>query len=146
MSRVPSVLIAETFLDSLAELDPADAKRATLFLDKLVRAPEAAALRPEMVHDAADRAIRSFKVTHDLRAIAHVHGDATVLLFVSRHSQAYAWIRGRCIACHDHSGAYRLVTGPSDPAGTPLATHVCDSSGELCRLLDARGIAHDLKG
>ena len=146
---MPSLAIAETFLDALGELDHTDAKRAAAFVDKLLRAPETASLRPEIVHDAADRAVRSFKVTHDLRAIAHLEGDRVLLLFVARHDRAYAWARDRCIECHPVTGELYLVstaagTRATDAGGVPLTMHACGSTKQLCHLLSAAGIEHDL--
>lgn len=105
-----TVLVAGNFLEAKARLDAADEKRVDLFLDKLVRAPNAAGLRPEIVHDAADRAVRSFKVTHDLRAIGQVEGASVLLLHVARHDRAYAWARDHCVKCHPTTGERLLVT------------------------------------
>lgn len=141
-----SVLVADSFLAALEDLDVADAKRAVAFLEKLLRAPDAAGLRPEIVHDAADRAIRSFKVTHDLRTIAHVGGDVLILLFVARHDRAYAWARDRCVECHPVTGERRLVLRGGDPEGAALHVQLCETSGDLCAMLDARGISHSASG
>lgn len=80
-------------------LDSGDAKRASAFAEKLVVAPESSGLHPEAVHDAGDRAVRSFRVTRDMRAIAHLDCGRLLLLFVARHDAAYAWARGHCIEC-----------------------------------------------
>jgi hypothetical protein len=146
---MPSLAIAETFLDALGDLDRTDAKRAAAFVDKLLRAPEAASLKPEIVHDAADRSVRSFRVTQDLRAIAHLEGDRVLLLFVARHDRAYAWARDRCIECHPVTGKLYLVstaagTRATDAGGVPLTMHACVSTEQLCQLLNAAGIEHDL--
>ena len=147
---MPSLAIAETFLDALGELDRADAKRAAAFVDKLLRAPATASLRPEIIHDAADRSVRSFKVTHDLRAIAHLEGDRVLLLFVARHDRAYAWARDRCIECHPVTGELYLVSTAAgnratDADGVPLTVHTCATIEELCRLLSAAGIEHGIE-
>lgn len=134
------ILIADSFLDALTALDGGDRRRAVAFLEKLLQAPDAAGMRPEIVHDAADRAIRSFKVTHDLRAIAHVDGETLLLLFVSRHDRAYAWARDRCIECHPLTGERRLVLRGGDPQGEPVAIHPCADDGHLCGLLGSRRI------
>lgn len=145
---MPNLAIAETFLSALRDLDRTDAKRAIAFVDKLVRAPEANSLRPEIVHDAADRSVRSFKVTHDLRAIARIDGDRLLLLFVARHDRAYAWARDRCVECHPTGELYLVskAAAADDPLGTGtlLVTHECTSTDDLCRLLSAAGIKHDL--
>lgn len=101
---------ADSFDHSLRALDPADVRRVEAFLGKLAEGPEVAGLRPEIVHDAHDRAIRSYKVTHDLRAIAHVGEGVTTLIYVARHDVAYEWIRNRCIECHPVTGAFIRTT------------------------------------
>lgn len=141
---MPRIALTDTFLEALGDLDSIDAKRTASFIDKLLRAPESTSLRPEIVHDAADRAVRSLRVTHDLRAIAHLDGEMMLLLFVARHDRAYAWARDRCVACHAETRELWLVGGSEDPRGRPLVPHVCDTSGELCRLLERVGIDHGL--
>ncbi len=101
--------LTDSFIESLTALSPGDGRRATAFLDKMLHTPDAASLRPEIVHDAGDRAVRSFKVTHDLRAIGHVEGDSVVLLFVARHDEAYAWAKNRCRDCHPVTGEVLIV-------------------------------------
>jgi len=113
--------MTDSFVESLAALSPSDGKRAAAFLDKLLHASDASGMRPEIVHDAGDRAIRSLKVTHDLRAIAHIEGDAVVLLYVDRHDPAYAWARNRCIECHPVTGELQIVADP-DEAERSLAS------------------------
>ncbi len=97
--RLVKVSISDTFLHALARLAPGDIKRVALFVDKLLHQPDAARLRPEIVHDAADRAVRSLKVTHDLRAIVRSEGETLLLLWVARHDDAYAWARDHCHDC-----------------------------------------------
>lgn len=139
------VAIAESFTDALKKLDVSDAKRAISFLAKLVRDPAAPGFRPRIVHDAADRTIRSINVTHDLRAIAHADGERIVVLHVARHDRAYVWARERCIACHDQTGEVFLVSAPGDLAGSPVELRICSTVGDVCRYLDEKGVAHDLR-
>lgn len=103
--------LADSFLHALAKLSPGDVKRAATFLDKLVHQPDTASLRPEIVHDAADHAVRSFKVTHDLRAIAHIEGDRLLLLWVARHDSAYVWAREHCLECDPLRSEIDVVEG-----------------------------------
>jgi hypothetical protein len=140
---MPSIGIADSFLDSLTSLDPVDVKRVARFLEKLLQAPETTSLRPEIVHDASDRSVRSFKVTHDLRAISRVADASLTLLFVGRHDRAYAWARARCIDCHAEARTISLDSGESGGPAESRTT-VCATAGELCRLLATRGIDHGL--
>lgn len=142
------ILLTEGFLDSLASLDRADARRATTFLGKLVNQPTAAGIRPRILHDAADRNVRALSVTHDLRAIVRIIDDDLVMLHVDRHDRAYVWAKTHCFECDD-GGTYRVTV--SDAAADTSATsdgqlHVCATSRDLCLLLDKRGIAHELAG
>jgi hypothetical protein len=93
------ISISDSFLDSMRALDPADARRASAFAEKLVAAPEAAGFHPEIVHDARAREVRSFRVTQDMRAIVYIDCGRLLLLYVARHDAAYAWARGHCIEC-----------------------------------------------
>lgn len=109
-----NVALSETFVTALARLDAGDAKRTAAFLDKLLHHPEASGLQPEIVHDARSRAIRSLRVSADIRAIVHVDGDAWTLLYVARHDEAYAWVRDRCIECHPVTGELQIYLEPTD--------------------------------
>lgn len=135
--------LTDTFMQSLASLDPADGKRAAAFVGKLVKAPEAAALRPEIVHDAHDRSIRSFKVTHDLRAIAHMEGERLMLIHVARHDRAYKWARTHCVVCMAEDGTLGLID-ISDHEGGEIALNPrdCCSADQFAQLFErysARG-------
>lgn len=104
------IALADGFIHALARLAPADVKRTAAFLDKLVHQMDAAGLRPERVHEADDPRVHSFRVTHDLRAIAHVERDDLVLLWVDRHDRAYVWAREHCMDCDAREGVVRVVT------------------------------------
>jgi len=160
---VPQILLSDSFLDALADLDATDVKRAAAFLDKFVRAPATASLRPEIVHDAADRSVRSFKVTHDLRAIARIDGEQVLMLYVARHDRTYEWARTHCVNCHPVTGELLVVktarggepelcaeegakaSDSSVAAGDALSTQACSTSQTLRRILDERGIRHGLR-
>jgi mRNA-degrading endonuclease RelE of RelBE toxin-antitoxin system len=129
------IQITDTFIASLTKLSPADLKRATLFLDRLVREPDSGRFRPEIVHDAADRTIRSLRVTEDLRAIAQMEADRVALLYVARHDQAYAWARDRCIECHPVTGEIQIIADPSRSVSRLAATGAIE---EAARIATAR--------
>jgi len=129
------ISMTDSFVEALAALSPGDGKRAAAFLDKLLHAPDSASLRPEIVHDAGDRAIRSFKVTHDLRAIGHVEGDEVVLMYVSRHDDAYEWAKNRCIECHPVTGELQVVADPAAAEKTLASSAAVTSAA---RIVDGR--------
>lgn len=138
------ISITDSFVEALASLSPQDAKRAAAFLHKLLQAPDATSLHPEIVHDAGDRTIRSLRVTQDLRAIAHYEGDSVVLLFVGRHDAAYEWAKNRCIECHPVTGELQIVADPtasqeqlaSEGAAT-AAARIASSLPPVARLFEA---------
>ena len=116
-------------------LDRADARRASAFAEKLVAASGLADLRMEIVHDAHVREVRSFRVTQDLRAIAHLECGRLLLLFVARHDPAYAWARNHCIEC--------LVDG--EEVRVRLSLIAADGTSELEPFADGRACCVETK-
>jgi hypothetical protein len=143
------ISISDSFLDAMRALDPADTRRASAFAEKLVVTPEASSLHPEIVHDAHNRTVRSFRVTQDMRAIAHLEGERLLLLYVSRHDAAYAWARGHCIECVMAGAEVRVrltrVAADGTQASEPFADAcacVVETREELRAVFDDYGIAH----
>ncbi|NTU72133.1 MAG: hypothetical protein HGB10_09990 [Coriobacteriia bacterium] len=130
------ISIADTFLDALRALDPVDARRASAFAEKLVLAPEIGRMRPEIVHEARDRAVRSMRVTKDMRTIAHLAGERLLLLFVSRHDAAYAWARDHCIECIVTGEEVRVRVSEIDETGTPELEPIVDCRACVVETLD----------
>lgn len=142
------ISISDSFLDALRALDRADARRAVSFAEKLVTATELSSLRMELVHDARERAVRSFRVTRDMRAIAHLDCGRLLLLFVARHDVAYAWARSHCIEClvdgEDVRVRLSLVAEDESKSQKVVADgRACcvETLGELHALLRQYGIA-----
>jgi mRNA-degrading endonuclease RelE of RelBE toxin-antitoxin system len=106
---MPHIVMTDEFVASLADLDAKSRKRVTAFLDRIAGVPDAARLDLEIVHDAGDRAVRSMRVSSDLRAIAVLDGDHLVLIHVAHHDEAYSWARTHCIRCHPLTGALEVV-------------------------------------
>lgn len=140
---MPAVTLTDVFLASMRRLDASDARRAAQFVDKLLHAPEASGFRPEILHDAHDRSIRSFHVTHDLRAVAHLDGEQVTLLYVARHDRAYEWAKTRCIVCLSDGSGMRLVQD-APAAEEPVSELACASSRDLRLLLEEHALAHAL--
>lgn len=131
----------------MRRLDPADARRASAFAEKLITASEVSGLHPKIVHDAHERAVRSFRVTQDMRAIAHLDCGRLLLLFVARHDVAYAWARGHCIECIVNGEEVRVRLTRVAADGTKGLEPVADGRAcvvetleELRALLRERGI------
>lgn len=149
---MPKISMTEEFISSLAHLDGADAKRVAAFLDKIVREPDTSGLHMEIVHNAGDRAVRSMRVTQDLRAIVCVEVDRVLLLHVAHHDAAYAWAREHCVVCDPVDATLEVVRIQAKPvaAGPPAVaaggriTCTVDDTGSLCEILDANGVPHEL--
>ncbi len=104
-----TTVLTDEFVEAMARLDGAAAKRTAAFLDKLVKEPEASSLNLEMVNDSGDRTIHSMRVNSDLRAIVGIDGQRMVLMYVAHHDAAYAWARTHCLRCHPHTGELEIV-------------------------------------
>jgi len=114
---MPAIALAQTFVTAMSRLSPADAKRTAAFLDKLVAGAERTSFQPEIVHDADDRSVRTYRVTHDLRAIVQLDGDKTTLLFVGRHDIVYEWVKSHCFECHPVTGELQVYALPERATG-----------------------------
>jgi hypothetical protein len=139
----PCVTVTDSFLESAADLDRNDAKRVSAFLGKLLAEPAASGLRPEIVNDAHDRTIRSYRVSRELRAVARVEGRDATFLYVGPHEKAYAWAKKHCVECQLGRHTVRLAAS-NDPARTLRQWECVDRDG-LCDVLDAHGVAHELR-
>ena len=139
----PCVTVTDSFLESASELGRDDAKRASAFLGKLLTEPTASGLRPEIVRDAHDRTIRSYRVSRELRAVARVEGRDATFMYVGPHEKAYAWARTHCVECQLGRHTVRLTeeTGP----GRPMRQWECVERDQLCDLLEAHGVSHELR-
>ena len=127
------IALANSFVAALAGLDASSTKRTVAFLDKLVRQPDWASMHVEIVRDARDRAIRSLRITNDLRAIAHVEGDRLLLLYVDEHDNAYRWARDRCVKCHPTTGELQVFASPGAAEGRLAATRAVSEAERIAR-------------
>jgi len=125
---MPAIALAQSFVTAMSKLSPADAKRTAAFLDKLVAGAERASFQPEIVHDAGDRTVRTYHVTHDLRAIVQLDGDKTTLLFVGRHDTVYEWVKSHCFECHPVTGELQVFALP-ERAADVLSDMTAEDSG-----------------
>ncbi len=139
----PCVTVTDSFLESASALDRTDAKRVSAFLGKLLTEPAAAGLHGEIVKDAHDRTIRSYRVSRELRAVARVEGRDATFLYVGPHEKAYTWARKHCVDCQLGRHSVRLT----DEQGTErrLREWECLDHDQLCDLLEAHGVAHELR-
>ena len=119
------VAVSDSFVDAMSTLDPTSARRVMAFLGKVVREPDSTSIHLETLHEAADKADRSLRVTGELRAIGHLVGDALVLVFVGEHDRAYRWARDHCVTCHPatHEVEIGPVGGTEDATATSRREH-----------------------
>ncbi len=139
----PCVTVTDSFLKSAADLDRIDAKRVSAFLGKLLTEPTASGLRAEIVRDAHDRTIKSYRVSRELRAVAQVQGRDATFLFVGPHEKAYTWATTHCVECQLGKHSVRLAEEPGP--GQTLRQWECVDRDQLCDLLDTHGVAHELR-
>jgi hypothetical protein len=125
------ISISDSYLAAMRALDRADARRASAFAEKLVSSADTVGFHMEIVHEARDRAVRSFRVTKDMRAIAHLDCGRLLLLYVDRHDAAYSWARGHCIEC--------LVEG--EEVRVRLTRIAADGTKGLAPIADGRACA-----
>ena len=139
------VTITDSFLDSVSDLHTNDVRRVGAFIAKLLAEASPMGLRPKPVHEAGDRTVRSYRVTNDLRAIARIEGQDVVLLYVGQHKRAYAWAARHCIQCEDPRHRIQLSDREGIEPERLLDGWECVDGDDLCRLFEARGLAHGLR-
>lgn len=139
----PCVTVTDSFLEAATELERIDAKRVSAFLGKLLTQPTAAGLHGEIVKDARDRTIRSYRVSRELRAVARVEGRDATFLYVGPHEKAYTWARKHCVECQ--LGRHSVRLAEDDGPGRQLRQWECLDHDQLCDLLDSHGVAHELR-
>jgi hypothetical protein len=139
------VTLTDSFLDAVSALDRNSMRRVGGFISKLLTQASPTGLRPEIVHEAGDRSIRSYRITRELRAIARVQGMDVALLYAGPHEEAYAWASRRCIECEESRHRVRLRDREDLETSTLLAEWECVDEDDLCRLFDERGLEHGLR-
>lgn len=109
---MPDIQMSKTFVDALAKLDGADARRTAVFLDRLMEDTRRSSFNFEKVNDARDPKIRSARVSRELRVILYQDAGILLLLYVDHHDIAYGWARTKCVECHVVTGALQIVESP----------------------------------
>ncbi len=118
------IQMSKSFVDALARLDGADARRTAIFIDRLMEDPTRSSFNFERVNDARDPKIRSARVSRELRVILHQDAGVLLLLYVNHHDIAYGWARTKCVECNVVTGALQIVESPDVGMGhlAPLAS------------------------
>lgn len=139
-----TLLLANTFNDSLAELTANEQKQVKLTAFDLQADPRGNGLQLHRVEKT--ESFWTVRVSQDLRIVLHKDGEHTLLAYVGHHNDAYRWAERRKIVPHERTGAMQIVTlveveatapSPSRKGGEPLAAGAPKTvSAPFARLTD----------
>ncbi len=104
-----SVLIADSFLDALAGLAPADTARGMSFVTDLRRDRPTPGASLERCTRAKSDGVWSGRLSQDMRVILYKDGPQWVVLYVDHHDEAYRWAEHRTIERHPKTGVLQVV-------------------------------------
>ncbi|MGV3710396.1 MAG: UvrD-helicase domain-containing protein [Gemmatimonas sp.] len=141
-----TLLIADTFTDSLARLTGEEQKAVKTTAFDLQLNPSAPGLSYHKLDRAKDKNFWSLRVNRDVRIIVHKTNDSVLLCYVDHHDKAYDWAERRKLTVHPTTGAAQLIevresvvditvpnyvqstfTYPLPSATRPLFAHVAES-------------------
>ncbi|MGP0066023.1 MAG: UvrD-helicase domain-containing protein [Isosphaeraceae bacterium] len=108
---MPTVAIADDFLDAFARIPRAQQKKVREFTAKFKADPRSAAINYEKIHRVKDDKIRTVRIDQQYRAIV-LHpeqGDVYVLLWVDTHDEAMAWAADRTFEINPRTGALQVI-------------------------------------
>ena len=108
---MPTVAIADDFLDAYARIPRSEQKRVREFTEKFKTDPTSASINYEKIHDIKDPKVRTVRISQKYRAII-LHpdeGDVYVLVWVDNHDEAMTWATGRIFDINPYSGALQVV-------------------------------------
>jgi mRNA-degrading endonuclease RelE of RelBE toxin-antitoxin system len=92
-----TTILADSLLDSLGGLSPAEHRQANAAIRELRNNPNQPGLQVHRVDDAVSRNIWSARVNRDVRIIFQRDGDMVLIAYVGHHDAAYDWARRRRI-------------------------------------------------
>ena len=102
-------ILANTFQDSLAKLQPGEQQAAKIATLELQMNPAHPGLQMHKLDRARDRNFWSARVNDDLRLILHRMEASTVFCYVAHHDAAYGWAERRKLTVHPVTGAMQVV-------------------------------------
>lgn len=127
-----SLLLAETFLESVKRLDANEQKAAKVAAFELQVNPVNPGLQCHRLENIKDKNFWSARASRDIRLIFHRVESSVMLCFVGHHDPAYEWASRRKIETHPVTGAAQIVEiretvreiqiplyVPSEPAPAP---------------------------
>ena len=115
------VILATTFLESVAKLPMGDRGRFFSLQTKFVQSLANASASLERLHRAKASNVWSARASQELRAILHKDGPVWIFVYGGRHDQAYKWAENHDVKRHGTTGQLQIVA-PVEP-GLPTATH-----------------------
>src|SRR5688572_25998128 len=104
-----SLVIADTFIDSLARLTGDEQKAAKTTAFDLQMNPASRGLSFHRLDKAKDKNFWSVRVNADIRIIVHRTPGSLLLCYVAHHDRAYDWAERRKLETHPTTGAAQLV-------------------------------------
>lgn len=110
------LVIADRFLDSVAELPSSDKGRVFDFMLRFRDNPAHPAISLERVTNARSNGVWSGRITVGLRAVLYKDGDVWVAVHAGRHDAAYRWAEHHEIGRHEATGELQIVELPITPA------------------------------
>lgn len=113
------LVIADRFLDSVAELPSVDKGRVFDFMLRFRDNPAHPAISLERITNARSNGVWSGRITVGLRAVLYKDGDVWVAVHAGRHDAAYRWAELHDIGRHEATGELQIVELPITPA-TPV--------------------------
>lgn len=104
-----SLIIADTFTDSLARLTADEQKLAKTTAFDLQLDPSGSGMSFHKLDRAKDKRFWSVRVSGDLRMIVHRSEQSLMLCYVDHHDAAYRWAERRKLETHPTTGAAQFV-------------------------------------
>lgn len=114
-----ALIIADRFLDAVAELPSNDKGRVFDFMLRFRDNPANPAISLERIDNARSAGVWSGRITQSLRAILYRDGDAWVAVHAGRHDPAYRWAERHDIGRHEATGELQIVELPVTPVALP---------------------------
>lgn len=103
------VNVARTFFTSVNKLSTTDRGRVMDFFAKFMEDPSSPGLNFESIRGARESAVKSARITQDLRTILFQKNGQATLLYAGHHEDAYRWAEGRRVEHHPITGALQIV-------------------------------------
>lgn len=103
----PQIILADSLLDSLADLEKDERLRVLDFIGELRRGPKSTGMSLERI--SRTKNLWSGRITQELRAILYRDGDTVAVLHAGHHDPAYRWAERRDIGRHPVTGAFQIV-------------------------------------